>query len=259
MWLVVGSEVRETLRPRLSPRVVVVCGAMFAVLVATSSGYGYHRAEMYFIVAGARAAFGYPDQPPLVPLLCQAMHQLAPGSLTVLRLPSALAAALVIFVAALVAREIGGGQRAQLIAAGCAAVSSIVAVTGHFVTTTTFDVLFTSVAGSAEGGRLGFIPFQLLLVSPALVPVWLVGLITAWRGGSSITPLRFLTVTYLALVALYLGGNGKAYYLASLYPALLGVGAVPVAEWTLRRRGVPSQPSTGRLVCSSLRSASLGR
>ena len=32
-------------------------------------------------------------------------------------------------------------------------------------------------------------------------------------------------------------GNGKAYYLASLYPALLGVGAVVAADWRLRTRG----------------------
>ena len=42
---------------------------------------------MYFIVAGSHPAFGYPDQPPLVPLVSWAMHSIAPGSLLVLRLP----------------------------------------------------------------------------------------------------------------------------------------------------------------------------
>ena len=45
------------------------------------------------------------------------MNELAPGSLLVLRLPSALAAAATTVVAALVARELGGGRRAQVIAA----------------------------------------------------------------------------------------------------------------------------------------------
>ncbi len=85
-----------------------------AVLLATSTRYGYHRDELYFIVAGSHPAFGYPDQPPLVPLLCWAMNSLAPGSLLLLRAPSALAAAATTVLAALIARELGGGRRAQV-------------------------------------------------------------------------------------------------------------------------------------------------
>ena len=48
--------------------------------------------------------------------------------------------------------------------------------------------------------------------------------------------LRFLPLTYLGLAVVYLIGDGKAYYLASLYPAVLGLGAIPTAQWTLRRR-----------------------
>ena len=92
-----------------------------------------------------------------------------------------------------------------------------------------------NIGGSAEGGRAGFVPFQLVMVSPVLVPVWAAGLLApfrrpAWRR------LRFVPLTYLLLAVLYIVGNGKAYYLASLYPALLGLGSVPTAEWTLRAR-----------------------
>jgi hypothetical protein len=38
------------------------------------------------------------------------------------------------------------------------------------------------------------------------------------------------------VAVLYLAGNGKAYYLASLYPALLALGAIPTAEWMTRAR-----------------------
>jgi hypothetical protein len=92
-----------------------------------------------------------------------------------------------------------------------------------------------NIGGSAEGGRVGFVPFQLLLVSPVLVPVWVAGLLApfrreAWRD------LRFVSSTYVALAVVYLIGDGKAYYLASLYPLLLGLGAVPAADWTRRTR-----------------------
>lgn len=304
---------------------VAVAGTLLAVLLATSARYGYHRDELYFIAAGAHPAFGYPDQPPLVPLLCHAMSQLAPGSLTMLRLPSALAAAGTTIVAALIAREVRGTARAQLIAAASTAVSGIALVTGHFVTTTTFDLLSTSllgwlliravarhsgpslllaglvvgigaetkpqivlvaavllitlsisgprwplrspwlaaglsatvllaapyliwqgthgwpqlqvahnIAGSAEGGRVGFLPFQVVMVSPLLVPLWVSGLLAPFRR-PDLRTYRFLTLTYLLLAAIYIGGNGKAYYLASLYPTLLGLGAIPAASWTLRQ------------------------
>ena len=91
-----------------------------------------------------------------------------------------------------------------------------------------------NIAGSAEGGRAGFIPFQFLMVSPLLVPVWVAGLLV------TVSPDRRALARSAAhlwgLGLAYLVGDGKAYYLASLYPALLGLGALPAADWTLRRR-----------------------
>jgi hypothetical protein len=92
-----------------------------------------------------------------------------------------------------------------------------------------------NIGGSAEGGRVGFIPYQLIMVSPLLVPVWVAGLVAPFRS-ASLRAFRFLPVTYGVLAVAYIVGNGKAYYLASLYPALLGVGAVAVAGWRTRTR-----------------------
>jgi hypothetical protein len=90
-----------------------------------------------------------------------------------------------------------------------------------------------NIAGSAEGGRAGFLPFQLVMVSPLLVAVWVAGLLAPFRRAPW-HRLRFLPITYAATAVLYLAGDGKAYYLASLYPLLLGLGAIPTAEWTTR-------------------------
>jgi Dolichyl-phosphate-mannose-protein mannosyltransferase len=311
---------------RLTWWVGAIAAVQFIALAATSTRYGYDRDEMYFIVAESHPAFGYPDQPPIVPLVTWLMNEVAPGSLLVLRLPSALAAAAATVISALIAREIGGGRRAQAVAAACTACSAVALAVGHFVTTTTFDVLSTTavgwlmiraivrrsgpsllaagvvigvgveakpqvglvaalmlafllaagpraplrnwwtagglataaaiaapyvtwqqvhgwpqltvahnIAGSAEGGRIGFIPFQLVMVSPVLVPVWVAGLLAPFRR-PSLSALRFVSLTYAALAVIYLAGDGKAYYLASFYPILLGVGALPTADWSLRKR-----------------------
>jgi hypothetical protein len=111
------------------------------LLVAFASGYGYHRDELYFIAAGKHLDWAYADQGPVTPLLARAMTEISADSLTVLRLPSAIAAALVVFLTGLLARELGGTRRAELIAAGCAAVGVIVLFTGHLLSTSTFDLL----------------------------------------------------------------------------------------------------------------------
>ncbi len=120
-----------------------VSGAALAaavLLVAFSARYGYHRDELYFLAAGHHLAWGYPDQPPLVPLLARAMSALAPTSLVVLRLPSAVASAGLVVVTGLMARELGAERRAQALAAACVAVAPLTMGAGHLLSTTTFDL-----------------------------------------------------------------------------------------------------------------------
>ena len=78
----------------------LIVGAITSgLLVAVSGRYGYHRDELYFLACGQHLAFGYPDQPPLVPML----SRLVPGdSLVLLRLASALSAGTVVLLGALI-------------------------------------------------------------------------------------------------------------------------------------------------------------
>jgi hypothetical protein len=120
---------------------LAVAGGVFAILVAFAARYGYHRDELYFLEAGRHLAWGYPDQPPLAPLMARLMNDLAPGSVTVLRLPSAFVAAVIVPVTGLLTRQFGGERGAQLLAAGSAGVSLIVLGVGHTLSTTTFNLL----------------------------------------------------------------------------------------------------------------------
>jgi 4-amino-4-deoxy-L-arabinose transferase-like glycosyltransferase len=120
---------------------LVIAGCTLVLLVSLSGRYGYHRDELYFLEAGRHLAWGYPDQPPFVPLLARLISELAPGSLVVLRLPSAVAAGGVILLTALLARELGGGRAAQALAAVSMAISGLLLGTGHLLSTATFNLL----------------------------------------------------------------------------------------------------------------------
>src|SRR5690606_9366165 len=84
----------ETTRPSAPPAiawrpVLLIAGVLGVVLLAVSARYGYHRDELYFRVAGRHPMWGYPDQPPLVPLLGRAVTALS-DTLVALRVPAAL-------------------------------------------------------------------------------------------------------------------------------------------------------------------------
>jgi 4-amino-4-deoxy-L-arabinose transferase-like glycosyltransferase len=136
-----GSTGIATLTP-LSPYVLVIAGATLVILVGLSGRYGYHRDELYYLEAGRHLAWGYPDQPPFTPLFARLMQYFAPGSLVVLRLPSALAAAGVIVLTGLLARELGARRSAQMLAALSIAVSGLLLGAGHLLSTTSFNLFF---------------------------------------------------------------------------------------------------------------------
>jgi hypothetical protein len=120
--------------------VVVIAGLMVAGLLAVSGAYGFHGDEMYFVVAGQHPAFGYVDQPPLTPLLSAASVALLGVSPSAVRVLPALEMGLVVILTALIARDLGGSRRAQLLAATTAALSGYLGA-GHLDTTTEPDLL----------------------------------------------------------------------------------------------------------------------
>jgi 4-amino-4-deoxy-L-arabinose transferase-like glycosyltransferase len=310
--------------------VLLIAGAVTALLVAFAAGYGYHRDELYFLAAGHHLSWAYADQGPITPLLARAMSAIAPHSLTVLRIPSALAAGVIVLLTGMLAQELGGRPRAQLIAAACSASGVIVLFTGHLLSTSTFDLLaWTAVswlvvravrtgqdrlwvavgavlgvallnkplpaflalgliAGVAISGprRLlrnpyvwlgalvaavlflpwllwqadhgwpqidvsrsiaeghstssqpwwAIVPFQLLLISPLLAPVWIAGLVRLFRD-PALRDLRFIAWAWVVLAVVFMATGGKPYYLSGFLPLLLGAGAVWVDGWVDRRQG----------------------
>jgi 4-amino-4-deoxy-L-arabinose transferase-like glycosyltransferase len=120
--------------------VPLIAGLMVVGLLAVSGAYGFHRDELYFIVAGRHPAFGYADQPPLTPLLSAAAAGVLGVTPTAVRILPALAMALVAVLTALMARDLGGSRRAQILAAVTVAVSAYLAA-GHLDDTAEYDLL----------------------------------------------------------------------------------------------------------------------
>jgi 4-amino-4-deoxy-L-arabinose transferase-like glycosyltransferase len=120
--------------------VLAVAFGSVAVLLYYAGQYGMHRDEMYFVVAGRHPAFGYVDQPPLTPLLNAVSAAVFGATAAGIRILPALAFGVVVLLTAAIAREFGGGRRAQTIAALTIAVSGYLDA-GHMNTTATYDVL----------------------------------------------------------------------------------------------------------------------
>lgn len=194
----------------------VVVAVQVAVLTAFSGRYGFHRDELYFLAAGDRPAWGYVDQPPLTPLLARAATALFGDSPSGLRVASTLIGAATVVVAALVAREFGGGRGAQLLTAAATALSGYVLVVTHMVSTASADLLVWTVVGLLmlrvlRTGDGRWWPAVGAAIGVGLLNKWLVLLLVAAVGVSvlAVGPRRVLRSGWLA------AGVGIALLLAA--------------------------------------------
>jgi Dolichyl-phosphate-mannose-protein mannosyltransferase len=123
-----------------------VAAVVAVVHFAVAGQYDAFRNELYFIVCGRHPAFGYVDQPPLIPLLAAAT-QLGGINVWLLRLPAALAAALLVPLTVAFASLLGASTRGAWLAAVAAASATLVIAMTATLSTTTFEPLaFTAIA-----------------------------------------------------------------------------------------------------------------
>jgi hypothetical protein len=109
--------------------------------LATSSGYGVFRDEFYYLACSEHLALGYVDHPPLSILLLWLSRTLLGDSLPAIRFLPAVAGAATVYLAGLMARELGGGRSAQLLAALAAFVAPVFLAVNHFFSMNAFDQL----------------------------------------------------------------------------------------------------------------------
>ncbi|GAA4764946.1 glycosyltransferase family 39 protein [Stakelama sediminis] len=95
---------------------------VFAVHGVLAGRYDLFRDELYFIVCGLHPAFGYVDQPPLVPLAAAFLYKLGLG-VWGLRLPTAVAAGALVWLSVRFVRLLGGNGLAIAFAALACAIA----------------------------------------------------------------------------------------------------------------------------------------
>ncbi|MGH3600639.1 MAG: glycosyltransferase family 39 protein, partial [Pseudonocardiaceae bacterium] len=133
---------QTTLQPLAVRPVLGAAALLVALELMVAARYGFHRDELYFMACARHLAWGYVDQPPLVPAVARVATALFGPSVVGLRVLPALAGGIAVVLTALTARELGGGRRAQGLAALAAATSAEMLATLHLLSTAAFDLFF---------------------------------------------------------------------------------------------------------------------
>jgi 4-amino-4-deoxy-L-arabinose transferase-like glycosyltransferase len=197
------------------------------VHLAFATRYDFFRDELYFIICGRHPAFGYVDQPPLVPLLAAASQAFG-EHLLLLRLPAALSAAATAFITVELAVLLGARLYGATLA-GCAAAFApmVLGLTATLGTSTFEPLLWTLLA---------------FLVTRALVeqqPRWF--LLAGVVVGVDLE-LKYALPVYLLplLLALVATGHGRALWRweVAAGAAVAIALAAPSALWQLNH-GLP--------------------
>jgi Dolichyl-phosphate-mannose-protein mannosyltransferase len=104
-----------------NPMAVVWAMALAKLLfhIFFNNRYGYFRDEFDYMSCGDHLAWGYVDQPPLIPFLIHICRAVLGDSLRSVRFIPALASSLLIVQTAAITRELGGRRYAILLTAIC--------------------------------------------------------------------------------------------------------------------------------------------
>ena len=194
----------------LSDTAILIYLALVKLLLhwLTSGGYGYFRDEFYYIAASQRLDWGYLEFPPMIAFITAFTRWLLGESLFALHFFPALAGALIVLLAGLMARELGGGRFAQGLAALAVIIAPIYLGMNSILTMDSFDQLWWALAA--------YIVLRILKRDDPKLWLWF-GLVAGLGLMTKITVLYFgaalvigLVLTparkYLASKWLWLGG-----------------------------------------------------
>jgi len=126
---------------------LLVLAALRLLLHTLTNGhYGFHRDELATLDDARHLAWGYVAYPPLTPFVARVALAVLGTAPAAVRFFTALAQCTAMVVAGLMARELGAGRRAQIVAALAVAVSPVSMSAGHLFQYVSFDLLWSVLA-----------------------------------------------------------------------------------------------------------------
>jgi hypothetical protein len=135
---------QESSGSRFTSGFALVCYAgliRVALYLIAAPNYGYFRDEMYYLACGEHPAWGYVDQPPLIAWMAWLLQHSIGTSLYTLRLLPMLGDIGAIFMAGLLARDLGGKRWSMFLAAIAVLVTPIYLGLSQLFTMNAFDPL----------------------------------------------------------------------------------------------------------------------
>jgi hypothetical protein len=121
--------------------VILVALALLIFHCIFNNRYGYFRDEFDYLSCGDHLAWGYVDQPPLLPFLVRVSRTILGDSLRSIRFLPALAISAAVVLTGLIAREFGGGRFALLLSAVTVVIAPIYLSAGSLLTTNSLEPL----------------------------------------------------------------------------------------------------------------------
>jgi len=195
-----ASERTATLGPRATvPTIerpatgwlVALAAVSFVAHMLVAGNYGYFRDELYYIADGYHLQAGYVDQPLLMGWLAALLRVTVGDGLVAIHVIPALACALLVVLTGLMARELGGGRVAQIVAGVAALFTLDFMATGSIFSMDVLDQLWWTLASL----------ILLLLLQRDAPRLWLlVGLVVAIALLTKLTVLFFVLALALALL-----------------------------------------------------------
>ncbi len=121
--------------------VTAIAAAKLILHCIFNNRYGYFRDEFDYLACGDHLAWGYVDQPPLLPFLVRVSRAVLGESLRSIRFVPALSISLVVVLTGLIAREFGGRNFALLLSAVAILVAPTYLSDGSLLVTNSLEPL----------------------------------------------------------------------------------------------------------------------